>query len=302
MNSLITAKPQMIKNNSTGESRLLLCTDMDRTIIPNGAQSEHSLARRQFNEFCNLPQVSLVYVTGRHQKLAKQAIKNYALPEPDYAITDVGTIIYRIQNQQWQEIPDWGIDIEKGWNGKTHSQLKALFSDITELKLQQVDKQNIHKLSYYVSTHVNEKKLLSLMTKRLDEKRVQSSLIWSIDEPKGIGLLDVLPKNATKLHAIEFLRQQLNYSLDEIVFAGDSGNDLPVLASPIPSVLVANASPEVKKTAQRLSNDNPHALFLATGKQTNMNGNYAAGVLEGVSHFAPSFCTHLEQIGFCDEQ
>ena len=40
----------MSKNNSTGESRLLLCTDMDRTIIPNGAQSEHSLARRQFNE------------------------------------------------------------------------------------------------------------------------------------------------------------------------------------------------------------------------------------------------------------
>lgn len=292
----------MSKNNSTGESRLLLCTDMDRTIIPNGAQSEHSLARRQFNEFCNLPQVTLVYVTGRHQKLAKQAMKNYALPVPDFAITDAGTIIYRIQDQQWQEFHDWGINIKKDWNGKTHAQLKTLFSDIAELKLQQIDKQNVHKLSYYVSTHVSEEKLLPLMTKRLEEQDVQASLAWSIDEPKGIGLLDVLPKNATKLHAIEFLRQRLGYPLDEVVFAGDSGNDLPVLVSPIPSVLVANASAEVKETAQRLSNDNPHALFLATGKQTIMNGNYAAGVLEGISHFVPSFCSHLEQIGFCDEQ
>ena len=157
-----------IMNNKTniGGARLLLCTDMDRTIIPNGAQSENVLARKQFAQFCSLPQVTLVYVTGRHQKLVKQAIKNYSLPDPDYAITDVGTIIYYIENRQWNEFIEWNNEIDKDWNGKDHAYLKALFLDIPELKLQEIDKQNIHKLSYYVSLHVDYKSLLSLMEKR----------------------------------------------------------------------------------------------------------------------------------------
>ena len=110
--------------------------------------------------------------------------------------------------------------------------------------------------------------------------------------------MDVLPENATKLHAIDFLRQQLGYSLDEVVFAGDSGNDLPVLASPIPSVLVANASPEVRATAQNLAANNKHALYLASGANTEMNGNYSAGVLEGVCHFVPAFRHQLIDSGF----
>ena len=128
--------------------------------------------------------------------------------------------------------------------------------------------------------------------------------MWSIDEPAGIGLLDVLPGNASKLHAVDFLRQQLGFTLDEVLFAGDSGNDLAVLASAIPAVLVANAAPEVKDTAQKQAQDNGHAsaLYLASGRNSGMNGNYAAGILEGVWHFAPALREQLKQIGFCDEQ
>ena len=38
---------------------------------------------------------------------------------------------------------------------------------------------------------------------------------------------------------------------ERTVFAGDSGNDLDVLASAIPSVLVANADPGVRAEARR---------------------------------------------------
>jgi len=286
------------------EPRLLLCTDMDRTVIPNGLQSEHSQARKLFAEFCNQPQVILVYVTGRHQSLVKQAIKYYKLPKPSYAITDVGTKIYRIEDQQWQELQAWENEIDKDWHGKNHGQLKALFADISDLQLQELSKQNTHKLSYYTTLQVKQKSLLSLMTQRLDEIDVQASLVWSVDEPKGIGLLDVLPRNATKLHAIDFLRQQLDFSLDEIVFAGDSGNDLPVLGSIIPSVLVANASDDVVEDAQHLAqvNNTQQAFYLAKGKNTFMDGNYSAGVLEGVYHFVPAFREQLKQMGFCCEE
>jgi sucrose-6F-phosphate phosphohydrolase len=285
------------------EPRLLLCTDMDRTIIPNGVQSEHRVARKQFAEFCNLPQVMLVYVTGRHQKLVKEAIKHYSLPVPDYVITDVGTKIYQTNNQHWQEMQAWEEEIDTAWNGKSHQQLKALFSDIPDLRLQEISKQNTHKLSYYVSLNVKTKDLLSLMASRLDEQGVQASLVWSVDEPKSIGLLDVLPGNATKLHAIDFLRQQLGYSMDEVIFAGDSGNDLPVLESQIPSVLVANAAQEVKLAARKQAElrGNLDSLYIATGKNVHGNGNYSAGVLEGICHFAPVFRKQLKPGGFCYE-
>jgi hypothetical protein len=142
------------------------------------------------------------------------------------------------------------------------------------------------------------------MTSRLKQQDVQASLVWSVDEPKGIGLLDVLPGNASKLHAIDFLRQQLGFSLAETVFAGDSGNDLPVLGSVIPAVLVANAAADVRQAAQDLAqlNGAEASLYLASGKNQQKNGNYSAGVLEGVCHFVPAFRESLQLSGFCCEE
>lgn len=277
--------------------RLLLCTDMDRTVIPNGAQAEHPDARKRFTEFCKHPEVTLVYVTGRHQALVLEAIKNYALPEPDYAITDVGTKIYQATDNQWLELNTWVEEIAKDWHGRNHLQLKQLLSDIPHLSLQENSKQNTHKLSYYLALDVDKDGIISQMKERLDNEGIDASLIWSIDEPQNIGLLDILPRNATKLHAIEFLQQQLNYRLDEVIFAGDSGNDLPVLGSSIPSVLVANAADEIKQAAKHLAEQNGHAnaLYLAHSSRLSMDGNYSAGVLEGVWHFAPDFRKELMQ-------
>lgn len=275
------------------ETRLLLCTDMDRTIIPNGFQPEPVNARQQFTQFCHRPEVKLAYVTGRHVSLVKRAIKNYALPVPDYAITDVGTKIYQIGKGSWQQMADWEAEIDKDWHGKTHTQLKAILKPISELRLQESSKQNTHKLSYYLPLYLDKDAVIARMEMLLDEAGVEASVLWSVDEPKNVGLMDVLPKHATKLHAIEFLQQKLGYGLGEVVFAGDSGNDLPVLTSQIPSVLVANASEDIKQAAVQLSRHHGHAnaLYLAQNDDQHHQGNYAAGVLQGVGHFVPQF-TH----------
>jgi hypothetical protein len=114
-------------------------------------------------------------------------------------------------------------------------------------------------------------------------------LIFSIDEPRDLGLLDVLPERANKLHAVRFLLQSLNLPIDRALYCGDSGNDLAVLASPVPGVLVANASSAVRSEALRLAAcaGNDDRLYLAGGAFLNMNGNYAAGILEGACHFFP---------------
>ena len=278
-------------------SKLLLCTDMDRTVIPNGVQAEPTEARQRFSRFCADPRVSLVYVSGRHRALVEEALRIYQLPRPDYVITDVGTKIYQAGAGEWQELLHWEQQISHDWQGKSHQDIRELFRDIKELKLQERSKQNTHKLSYYLPLHVDEKRLLATMGQRLQQHNIDASLVWSIDEPKGVGLLDLLPRNATKLHAIDFLRQSLDYSLAEVVFAGDSGNDLPVMASPIPSVLVANASDDVKADALQLAQQSGHmdSLYIASGAHLDMNGNYAAGVLEGVWHFASEFRSTIEE-------
>lgn len=279
--------------------KLLLCTDMDRTVIPNGCEPEHPAARPCLRQFCRRPEVCLVYVTGRHRALVEEAIASYQLPTPEYVIADVGTRIYRLVAGDWQELAEWQKVIGADWQGIDHGQLRQALAPRAELRLQEQGKQNTFKLSYYLPLDVDLDPLLGWIDTRLQALGVAASLIWSIDETENIGLLDVLPRHATKLHGIAFLQQRLGYADKEVVFAGDSGNDLPVLISPIPSVLVANASAELKQQAQRLARDQGHAeaLYLAGAEGFPLGGNYAAGVLQGVWHFAPRMRPHLPQIG-----
>lgn len=279
-------------------AKLLLCTDMDRTVIPNGDQPEHPAARPCFRAFCQRPEIQLVYVTGRHRELVQQAIQSYDLPAPDFVITDVGTRIYEVGAGQWRELLLWQQTIAAAWHGCSHEQIRQALGPQTELVLQEASKQSSYKLSYYLPLDADKDAILARVETCLRQLGVEASLVWSIDEPENIGLLDVLPRNATKLHGIEFLQQQLGYRYDQVIFAGDSGNDLPVLVSPIRSVLVANASAELKLQAQQLARQNGHgeALYLAEEANFPLGGNYAAGVLQGVWHFAPALRPQLQQI------
>jgi len=268
-------------------SRLLLCTDLDRTLLPNGPQPESPTARLVLNRLAQRPEVTLAYVTGRHRKLVEKVIGLYQLPLPDYVITDVGTKLYRLEDGYWEVQTDWEEAIADDWGDLTYSDLADMFRGIRSLRIQENSKQNTHKLSYYVPLHTARDALMADMRERLEARGVRASLIWSVDEPAGIGLLDVLPARATKLQAIQFLANRLGFATRDIVYAGDSGNDLPVLASGIPSVLVANASPEVRKVAEEAARAAGWAdrLYLARGGVLGMNGNYSAGILEGVAHY-----------------
>lgn len=269
---------------------------MDRTIIPNGRQPEPPDARKRFSQLCALPEVKLVYVTGRHLQLVEQAIADYNLPEPDYTITDVGTKIYRRVPGEWTELLPWQKQIATDWRGKNHSQLQQELTRFPQLTLQEQSKQNDFKLSYYLPLNADRENILKQVEDHLTQLGVAASLIWSIEELEQIGLLDVLPRNATKLHGIEFLQQYLEYGHHEVLFAGDSGNDLPVLGSSIRSILVANAEAEVKKQALELAEQNGHleALYLAQQKNFRLGGNYSAGVLQGVAYFAPKILEKLK--------
>ena len=281
------------------ETTILLCSDLDRTLLPNGPQAESPQVRTLLRRVAERPEVKLAYVSGRHRELLCEAIDIYQLPEPDYAITDVGTRIYTSNDGHWQVWDAWEAEIGPDWNGKRHDELAALFADISPLTLQEAEKQNIFKLSYYVALDTDRNALLEQMSRRLTSAGVRANLIWSVDELEHLGLLDILPASANKLHAIRFLIDGLHIPASRTLFAGDSGNDLAVLTSGMQSVLVANAAQDVREAALRgvCESGHPDTLYLAKGSFLGMNGNYAAGVLEGLAHFFPETTSWLSGIG-----
>lgn len=270
--------------------RLLICTDLDRTLLPNGPQPETPGARDRFAALVSHPEVELAYVSGRHRALIEEAIVAYQLPLPNYVVGDVGTTLYHLDPQhQWQRLHAWEEAIARDWGGHSHADLSALLQHLPALQRQEPEKQNHYKLSYYVTLAEDNEALLTTVRQRLEGAGIKANLIWSIDELHGIGLLDVLPARASKYHALEALMQLQGFDYGHTVFCGDSGNDIEVLASPIPAVLVANAQPEVRALARRLADESGHGpqLYLAKGGFMGMNGNYSGGMLEGIAHYHP---------------
>ena len=276
--------------------RLLVCTDLDRTLLPNGRESESPGARIWFKKLAALPEVTLAYVTGRDQQLVRDVIREYDLPIPHFVLADVGSSIYVCNDREWISFPGWQAHIAQGWEQTTQSRLVRLLDEFPELRLQEESKQNTFKLSYYAPVSTNDKDLQAALQKRLQDNNIEATLIWSLDEAANAGLLDILPARAGKRYAIEFLMEKKSYRLDDTVFSGDSGNDLPVLISPIPSTLVCNATIEVKQEALHFARDlgTEQSLYLAQGGFERMNGNYAAGIVEGVCYYHPEILNLLD--------
>jgi sucrose-6-phosphatase len=278
---------------------LLLCTDLDRTLIPNGREPESPAARQCFRRLADASDTTLVYVTGRDSALVEQAIDAHRLPWPDYLIGDVGTSLFtqhpvEPDSHAWQPVAEWDEWIARGWPGA--SVLRSLLEGTRGLHIQEAEKQTPLKLSYYVALDLDEAELLASIRERLTCAGFDARLVWSIDETASVGLLDLLPVRAGKYRAIDFLRCRLGCYEEHTVFAGDSGNDLDVLTSPLPAVLVANAEPEVRAQARQIAADlrREDRLYCASGGWQGMNGNYAAGILEGVAHFRPDLDVLLD--------
>jgi len=277
--------------------KYLICTDLDRTLIPNGPDHESPAAESLFQALAARPDVTLAYVSGRHRALVEEAMEKYRLPQPGFVIGDVGTTMYRLDTaRNWRRDETWEHSISGDWCDLDHGDLAGLLEGLPGLSLQEPSRQNRFKLSYYVDRQVDTALLLNAAAGRLESAGVKARLVSSRDDLSGQGLLDVLPSRASKRHAIEALMEIEDFGTGQTVFCGDSGNDLDVLVSPIPAVLVANARPEVKRQAALLAEKQgcTGQLFIARGGFLGMNGNYRGGMLEGIAHYLPSIGAWLK--------
>ena len=101
-----------------------------------------------------------------------------------------------------------------------------------------------------------------------------------------MGLLDILPRHATKIEALEYLRRRIELKKEDIIYCGDSGNDILPLTFGYKSILVRNAIDEVKNAVEEISieKDIVDILYIAKGYK-KLNEYYVSRIIEGLIKF-----------------
>ena len=73
---------------------------------------------------------------------------------------------------------------------------------------------------------------------------------------------------------------------EDVVFCGDSGNDIFPLTAGFSGVLVKNADDQLVENVKKVMNQNPDLkVYFAKGNFKGLNGYYTSGVIEGAYHF-----------------
>lgn len=262
----------------------ILATDLDRTLLPNGSWEADAEAIDLFNELTEKQDVLVVYVTGRNLALTENAIREYGVRYPDVLCGDVGTSIRKYEDGGWQFDEGWIAHVRHASPAWDAAAIKAAVSGIEGMREQEQEHLNQFKQSYYVE-HEKSDAVLKQVDARVKSK-FDEVIIYSFDSQDGKGLLDFLPASATKQTALEYVAEEFGAAKQDVVFCGDSGNDIFPLTAGFRGVLVRNADDQLVENVQKALNENPALeAYFAKGGFRGLNGYYTSGVIEGAYHY-----------------
>ena len=262
----------------------ILATDLDRTLLPNGRWKADSQAIELFNSLTEQQNVLVVYVTGRNLNLTEQAIREFGVRYPNILCGDVGTSIRKYENGAWHFDDGWVEHVKRSSPRWDVASIKAAVADIDGLREQEAEHLNPFKQSYYVD-HANNEALLAMVDERV-KGRFDEVIVYSFDSQDGKGLLDFLPASATKQTALEYVAEAYGTPKQDVVFCGDSGNDIFPLTAGFRGVLVRNADEQLVDNVKQAMQSNPALkAYFAKGGFKGLNGYYTSGVIEGAYHY-----------------
>lgn len=262
----------------------ILATDLDRTLLPNGHWPADDNAIDMFNELTQSNDLLVVYVTGRNLALTEQAMSQFGVRSPDVIIGDVGTTIRRLVHGEWHEDTGWPAHVRNlspAWNATA---IRDAVADVAGLTEQAPEHLNTFKQSYDVA-HADRETILSQVNDRV-KGRFDEVIVYSYDSQEDKGLLDFLPNSATKCTALEFVAKDAKVNKSDVVFCGDSGNDIFPLSAGFNGVLVRNADEQLLDDIKQAQQKDPELkLYFAKGGFKGLNGYYTSGVIEGGFHY-----------------
>jgi len=234
----------------------LIIADIDNTLTGDD-QSMH--------EFFDLishaeDNIGFGIATGRRYQDVIKLMETHHIPHPEVLITSVGTEIYYGKN--YTKDQSWQKHINFRWEPQ---KIRAVLRNVEGMYLQEEHEQSKFKVSYRVDFAVAPK--VSAIKRILREHGLRVKTILSL----GM-FLDLIPSRAGSGISIRHMAYKWGFPLENILIAGDSGNDEEMLAGSTLGVVVGNYSKELEKLRKY-----PRVYFA--------QAEHAAGIIEGINYY-----------------
>lgn len=242
----------------------LFVTDLDHTLV--GDDAALAILNQKLNKHRQEQGTKIVYATGRSRYLYQQLAEEKNLLQPDALIASVGTAIFPDPQDDTYD-PQWATQLSLGWD---REKIITIGKSFTQLVPQAAYEQFEYKVSYHVP-EAEAKEIIPVLKEKLTAAGLSFNLIYS-----GSLDLDILPKNGNKGLAVQFLQKSWQFSPEDTVVCGDSGNDIALFnVGESRGIMVGNAKSELRE------------WYKANGKSYHYlaQSSCSGGILEGLEHF-----------------
>lgn len=244
----------------------ILASDIDNTLTGN-PDALKQLAKK-IEALRGQQKLVLFLTTGRTLDEVLTGFQEEHIPRADAIISQVGTEIYLppfLPNQE--PLAQWDQFLRQRFS---REQAEAFLADIAGAEIQAERYNTPLKVSYFLDQTPDPEQAAALVKRRVVEAENGYQVVWSSGKH-----LDILPAAAGKGNAIRFLIDYLNLAPQQVITAGDSGNDRSMLEEFGQGIIVANAQPELR----HLQEENHQTDFYFAQQP------FAAGVEEGLRYF-----------------
>ncbi|HYP17639.1 MAG TPA: HAD-IIB family hydrolase [Opitutus sp.] len=237
----------------------LFSSDLDGTLLGNPESGQRF--KQVWESLDRKTRPLLVYNSGRSVKDVQALIAARKLPEADYIIGGVGTELF--DGARRAELADFGAQFGEGWD---LARVEEIVGSIPGIERQPPEFLHPYKSSWY--WHRADRDKIATLQRKLDAAGLRVTVVYS-----SLRDLDVLPARATKGNALSWLCERLGIDMQNVLVAGDTGNDSSMFLVPgVKGIVVENAQPELFEAVVQLP--------VYVSRQV-----MADGVLEGLQHY-----------------
>lgn len=233
----------------------LIITDLDNTLTGDAeALSQFADVVREHDH------IGFGIATGRRLDSAMNLIEDLGLPRPDVIDTDAGTQLH--YGDSLTPDKSWRKQIGFAWDPEA---IHAVLDDLPGLYRQADAHQSEFKISYEVDAATAPS--TTQIKKLLRESKVRAKVVLSLEM-----YLDIIPVRGGSDLSLRHVLWKWGYAPDNVLVAGDSGNDAGMLLGRTLGVVVSNYSPELERLRAH-----PRIYFAQTP--------HAGGILEGIDYY-----------------
>jgi sucrose-phosphate synthase len=200
-------------------------------------------------------------VTGRTMEECRRTLDRLPIRRLDFLITDSGTEIYYGWPNAERDL-SWSRHIAHHWKPQ---RIREALDEIEEIVPLSLEESGVARIACRADP--DRPPSLAFLQRHLRKRGLRATILFD-----SRTRVDILPIRASPGLALRFLEFKLNLAPERTLVAGDSGNDVDMLAGNTLGVVVANHVPEIGHLRSA-----PRIYFAETA--------HAEGILEGIDYY-----------------